>query len=58
MIIDRCMNDPSHGRRKIDGINGSKETYLKQNIFIIGTEVSNNEIVSMNVDSIICDKYQ
>ena len=26
VIIDRCINDPGNGRRKIDGINGSDKT--------------------------------
>ena len=37
VIIDRCINAPGHGITQIDGINGSKNTYLKQKICIIGT---------------------
>ena len=42
VIIYRCMNDPGRGRSKIDGINGSGKTYLKQKICMIGTEGCNN----------------
>ena len=32
VIIDVCINAPGHGRRKIDGIDGSEKSYLRQNI--------------------------
>ena len=36
-----CMYTTYHDRRKIYGINGAKNMYLKQNICMIGTEESN-----------------
>ena len=41
-IIDRCVDVPGLGRRKIDGTNGANKTYLKQKICMIGTEGCNN----------------
>ena len=42
VIIDRCINDPGNGRRKIDGINGSEKRYFRQIMCMIGTEEYNN----------------
>ena len=38
MILNRYINAPGYGRIKIDGINLSNKTYLKQNNCMIGTE--------------------
>ena len=56
MIVDRFVNYPGHGRRKIDSISGLKKTYLKQKMCMIGTEEYNNESTIMNAASIIYDK--
>ena len=32
IYTDRCINSPGYDRSKIDGINGSYKTYLKQKI--------------------------
>ena len=42
VIIYICIYAPDLGRRKIDDINGSDKIYLKQKMFMIGTEESNN----------------
>ena len=33
MIIDRCINDPGHGRGKVYVINGYDKTYLEKHVF-------------------------
>ena len=56
LIIYRWSNASGHGIIKIDGINGDDNTYLKQNMCMIGTEEFNNESMKMNAVSIMCDK--
>ena len=48
MIIDICINSPGHGKSKIDDINGSKKTHLKQKMCMKGNEESNNGSMRMN----------
>ena len=55
-IIDICINNPGRVRIKIDVINGSDKTYLKQKMCMIRTEESINESIIINADSMICDK--
>ena len=42
VIIYRCINAPGKGRIKIYGINGYDNIYLRQKIFMVGTEEHNN----------------
>ena len=44
------------GEAKIDGIDGSDKEYQKQKMWMIGTEESNNESMTMSSYSMICDK--
>ena len=37
VIIYICINDPGHGRRKINGNNADEKTYLKQKMCMIAT---------------------
>ena len=41
LIIDIWIIAPGHGKSKIDGINEAVNTYLKQKMYMIGTEESN-----------------
>ena len=54
--IYKCINATGHGRSKIDGINGSDKIYLKQKMYMIGTEESNDKSMRINSASMICDK--
>ena len=58
VIINICINGPGHGRSKIGCINGSKNTYLKQKMCMVGIEESNNENTILNAASDICDNNQ
>ena len=42
VIIDRCINYPGHGIRKIYVINWPDNSYLRRKNCIIGTEESKN----------------
>ena len=57
-MIDRCIICPSHGEIKIDGINVSENSYMRQKMCIIRTEESNNEIMIKNATSMICDNNE
>ena len=48
VMIDICINSPGHGKSKIDDINGSKKTHLKQKMCMKGNEESNNGSMRMN----------
>ena len=56
VIIYRWINATDHGTRKMDGINGFNQKYLKQRMCMIGTEESNNKSTKMNAASMICGK--
>ena len=53
MILYRLIDAPLNGRKRIFGINGLENSYLRKIIFMIGTEESNNESTRMNSASII-----
>ena len=42
VLIYRCSDSPENGSIKIDGINESDKSYLKQKMFMIGTEEADN----------------
>ena len=56
LIIDKCINAPGNGIFKIDGIDGSNKTYLKQKLCMTDTEESNDKIMIINAKSMICDR--
>ena len=49
MIIDRYIDAIGHGRSKIYGINGSEKADIKQKVFMIDTEESDNKRMRINV---------
>ena len=53
----RFIYTPGRGRSKIYGISGYENTYFKK-MCMIGTEEHNNELMTMNAVSMICDKDQ
>ena len=48
VIIDRCIHSSGRGRINVDVIHGYDKSYLRQKMFMIGTEESNNDIMMMN----------
>ena len=55
-ITDIFINATGNGRIKIDGINGSRKSYLGEKMCMIGSEESNNERTIMNSASMIGKK--
>ena len=53
-MIDRSINSPGCGRRKIDSINRADTTYFKKKC-LIGTLESNNKSMIINAASMISD---